>query len=72
MILGVVKDDPDDNKVLECAQSANSECIVSGDKDLLRLRFYDAIPALTMAEFLKQFELGTAPAPVEGERMLGH
>ena len=27
VILDVVKDDPDDNKILECAQSAHSECI---------------------------------------------
>ena len=59
VILDVVKDDPDDNKILECAQSAHSECIVSGDKDLLRLRLYDGIPIMTVAEFLKQFEAGT-------------
>ena len=58
VILDVVKDDPDDNKILECAQSAHSECIVSGDKDLLRIRLYDGIPIMTVAEFLKQFGAG--------------
>ncbi len=36
--LDVVKDDPDDNRILECAVSSGSEYLVTGDKDLLRLR----------------------------------
>lgn len=36
--LNVIKDDPDDNLVLECAVSAGSDYIVTGDKDLLRLK----------------------------------
>ena len=56
VILDVVKDDPDDNKILECAQSAHSDCIVTGDKDLLRLARYDGMPIITVAEFLKQFQ----------------
>jgi putative PIN family toxin of toxin-antitoxin system len=52
--LDVVKDDPDDNKVLECASAAGSDFIVTGDKDLLRLGRYDAIRIMTVADFLKQ------------------
>jgi predicted nucleic acid-binding protein len=46
--LDVVKADPDDNKILECAVTAGSDFIVSGDEDLLRLGQYDAIRIMTV------------------------
>ena len=55
VILDVVKDDPDDNNILECAQTAHSERIVTGDKDLLRLRQYDGTPIITVSRFLREF-----------------
>ena len=51
--LDVVKEDPADNKVLECAVTAGSDYIVTGDKDLLRLGQYDAIRIVNVAEFLE-------------------
>ena len=33
-----VLDDPDDNRILECALSASAMFVVSGDRHLLRLR----------------------------------
>ena len=50
--LDVIKDDPDDNRVLECAVSAGADYIVTGDADLLRLGRYDAIRILKVADFL--------------------
>lgn len=50
--LDVIKEDPPDNRVLECAVSAGSDYIVTGDKDLLRLGRYDAIRILSVADFL--------------------
>ena len=35
--IDTVPTDPDDNRVLECAVSAGSQTIVTGDDDLLRL-----------------------------------
>jgi predicted nucleic acid-binding protein len=35
--LNVIQEDPDDNRILECAVEAGSDVIVSGDKDLHRL-----------------------------------
>ena len=35
--LDVIKEDPDDNRVLECGVAARARFIVSGDNDLLRL-----------------------------------
>ena len=51
--LDVVKEDPSDNRVIECAVSAGSDYIVTGDKDLLRLKQYDAIRVVTPAELLE-------------------
>lgn len=51
--LNVIKDDPSDNKVLECAVSAGVDYIVTGDKDLLRLKVYDAIKIKSVGEFLE-------------------
>jgi len=50
--LDAIKEDPSDNRVLECAVSAGSDYIVSGDKDLLRLKSYDSIGILTASDFL--------------------
>ncbi len=35
------KEDPDDDRILECAATAKSDYIVSQDKDLLRLAQYE-------------------------------
>jgi predicted nucleic acid-binding protein len=50
--LDVVKQDPDDNRILECAVSAGSQFIVTGDKHLLRLRTYDGMRIITVSDFL--------------------
>jgi uncharacterized protein len=49
--LDVVKDDQDDNRIVECAVSAGSDDVVTGDRDLLRMERYDSIRLLTVAEF---------------------
>ena len=51
--LAVIKEDPDDDRILECAVTAGSDYIVTGDKDLLRLRQYDAIRIVNVADFLE-------------------
>jgi uncharacterized protein len=51
--LDVIKLDPPDNRILECAVAAGSDYIVSGDKDLLRLGSYDSIKILSVADFLE-------------------
>ena len=47
-----IKDDPDDDKVLECAVSADCDFIISGDKHLLKLKSYKTIRILNPADFL--------------------
>lgn len=50
-VLDVVKDDPDDNRVLECAVAGKADYIVSGDRHLLKLRAHADIPILTARQF---------------------
>lgn len=38
-----VKEDPDDNKIIECALESNAEYIISYDKHLLKLKEYQRI-----------------------------
>jgi putative PIN family toxin of toxin-antitoxin system len=50
--LDVIKDDPDDDRILECAVSAGSDYIVTGDGHLLRLGVYNGIRILNVSDFL--------------------
>ena len=50
--IDVIKDDPDDNRVLECAVSCNADYIVSGDKHLLKLKEFRGIKIVKAKEFL--------------------
>jgi putative PIN family toxin of toxin-antitoxin system len=45
--LDVVKSDPDDNKILECAVACGASYIVSGDKHLLNLKEYENIKIIS-------------------------
>jgi len=51
--LDVIKEDPDDNRVLECAVTAGARFIVSGDNDLLRLGQFRNIRIVKVADFMK-------------------
>ena len=47
--------DPDDEMILECAQAAEADYIVSGDKKhLLALRQFRGIPIVSPADFLRR------------------
>ena len=51
--VNVVKIDPDDDSIIECALEARSEYIVTGDKHLLDIGQYKGIKIITTAEFVK-------------------
>jgi putative PIN family toxin of toxin-antitoxin system len=53
-VLHAVPEDPDDNRVLECAVAGEADCIVSGDRHLLRLGSHAGIPILTVRQFLQR------------------
>ncbi len=54
--LDVVPTDPDDNRVLECAVAADADTVVSGDLDLLRMRSFQRIKIVKVAEFLASYD----------------
>ena len=47
--------DPKDNKFLELALTGKSDCVITGDKDLLVLHPFHGISILTPGDFLKSF-----------------
>ncbi len=48
----VVKNDPDDDKVLSCASVSGAEYIITGDHHLLKLKNWSNISILTPQQFL--------------------
>jgi len=53
LTLNVIKEDPDDYRILECAATAESNYIVSVDKDLLRLERYGDARIVNIVEMLE-------------------
>jgi len=47
-----VKEDPSDNRILECAEAGGSEFIVTGDAQLLKLGQFAGMKILKPPEFL--------------------
>lgn len=52
--IDLIKEDPADNKILECAESGKADYIVSGDYHLLKLKEYKEIKIVKTSEFLKR------------------
>jgi putative PIN family toxin of toxin-antitoxin system len=52
-ILRVVKADPDDDRIIECAVSGNADLIVSGDHHLTKLKSYRNIGIVRPIDFLR-------------------
>lgn len=52
--VSALEDEPD-NRVIECAVEAGADLIVTGDRDLLRLREFEGIAIVRLADFLRMF-----------------
>src|SRR4030042_1565651 len=52
-----VKDDPDDDKFIECAVALKADIIITGDKALITIGKYIGIKILTPQEFLKTHKI---------------
>jgi putative PIN family toxin of toxin-antitoxin system len=48
-------DDEADNRILECAVEARAALVVTGDRHLLRLKKFEGIPIVRLADFLRLF-----------------
>ncbi len=53
--LYIISQDPEDNRILECAQAAGADIIVTGDKHLLQLGKFRKTRILTPREFFASF-----------------
>ena len=51
----VIKDDPKDDKILDCALACNADFIVSQDNHLLNLKSFRNVKIVSPEEFLKTF-----------------
>ncbi len=49
----VIREDPEDNKFLDCAVAGKADYIVSGDQHLLELNEHEGIKIVTASELLK-------------------
>jgi len=47
----VLKDDPD-NRILECANAGRADLVVTGDKEMLRLKQYGRTRIVSLREYL--------------------
>ena len=52
-----VKDDPEDDKFIECAVALKAEAIITGDKALKAMNGYMGIKILTPQQFLKTYKI---------------
>ncbi|MBI2141281.1 putative toxin-antitoxin system toxin component, PIN family [Candidatus Woesearchaeota archaeon] len=52
--INAIKEDPDDNMILECGVAGKVDYIVTGDPDLLKLKEFRGIKIRTAKEFLKE------------------
>ena len=52
----IIKDDPKDNKFIECAVSASANYIISGDEHLLNLKEFNNIKIISPADFVNLVE----------------
>jgi len=52
--LNIVKEDPPDNKIIECALEAQASFVISGDKHLLEIKKYKGIEIVSPRDLLRQ------------------
>ena len=49
----IIKEDPDDDKFIQCAKAGKAKVIISGDRHLLAVKSHQGINILTTAQCLK-------------------
>ena len=50
--IAIIREDPEDNRVLEAAVAGNADMIVSGDRHLLSLKVFEGVSIVSPREFL--------------------
>jgi putative PIN family toxin of toxin-antitoxin system len=51
----IVKNDPDDDKFIECAAALKADVVITGDREVLAAKQYMGIRILTPQQFLKDY-----------------
>jgi len=51
--LNIVKEDPSNNKIIECVLEAKASFIISGDRHLLKIKEYREIKIISPREFIR-------------------
>ena len=54
--LKIIKEDEDDNRILECAELVKVDYIITGDEHLLDLRSFKSIRIVSPKEFLQIYQ----------------
>ncbi len=54
--ISFIKDDPDDDKFLECGIACHADYIVSGDSHLQRVKEFEKIKIVSPADFLETIQ----------------
>jgi putative PIN family toxin of toxin-antitoxin system len=52
----IIKNDPDDDKFIECAVALKAHAIITGDKEILTIKEYADIRILTPQQFLEEYQ----------------
>jgi putative PIN family toxin of toxin-antitoxin system len=51
----IIKNDPDDDKFIECAVALKADSVITGDREVLAVKEYMGIRILTPRQFLENF-----------------
>ena len=52
----IVKNDPDDDKFIECAVALKAHAVITGDREVLAIKEYMGIRILTPQQFLEKYQ----------------
>jgi putative PIN family toxin of toxin-antitoxin system len=51
----IIKNDPDDDKFIECALALKADAVITGDREILAVKEYMGIRMLTPKQFLEDY-----------------
>ena len=57
----IIKNDPDDDKFVECAMALKADVVITGDREVLAVKEYAGIRILTPQQFLANYREAFGP-----------
>jgi len=52
----IIKNDPDDDKFIECAMALKADAVITGDREILAVKEYAGIRIVTPQQFLANYK----------------